>query len=185
MNNNYQNLSNFRLSQEFIGKSKVILLLWGFIQSTLFALSPQIMYRWRSFLLKCFGAQIGKNVVIRPSVKIIYPWKLTIGDYSWIGDDVTLYSIGEINIGHDTVISQKSYICAGGHDYKAANFDTFSKNITIGNKAWIATDVYVAPGVSIADGVIVGARSSVFKNLPEKNMVCTGSPASPIKSRFE
>ena len=183
-NKNYQNLDSFSLSQKFIGKHKLILLFWSFVQCTLFALSPQFMYGWRRFLLRIFGARLGKNVVIRPSVKIIYPWKLNIGDYSWIGDDVTLYAIGKINIGSNTVISQKSYLCAGGHDYKSPTFDTFAKDINIGNKVWITTDVFIAPGITVGDGAIVGARSSVFEDLPE-NMVCIGNPAKAVKSRFE
>lgn len=183
-NKNYQNLNSFKLPRNTIGQHKLILLVWGIVQSTLFALSPQFMYGWRRLLLNLFGARLGKNVVIRPSVKIIYPWKLSIGDYSWIGDDVTLYTIGEINIGSDTVISQKSYVCAGGHDYKSPSFDTYAKGISIGNKVWIATDVFIAPGITISDGAIVGARSSVFEDLPE-NMICFGNPAKAIKSRFD
>ncbi|MFC1589021.1 WcaF family extracellular polysaccharide biosynthesis acetyltransferase, partial [Pseudomonadota bacterium] len=139
----YQNLSSFSLPKGFSGKSILVLLLWAGVQKTFFSLSPQFLYGWRRFLLSLFGAKLGKGVVIRPSVRIIYPWKLTIGDYSWIGDDVTLYTIGEISIGSDTVISQKSYLCAGGHDFKSPAFDTYSKDITIGDKVWIATDVFV------------------------------------------
>ncbi len=77
------------------------------VQATIFAWSPQVLYRWRAFLLRLFGAKIGKNVVIRPSVKITYPWKLTLGDYAWVGDEVNLYTLGEITIGAHSVISQK------------------------------------------------------------------------------
>ena len=180
----YQELSRFSLPQGFAGRSIFIILLWSAVQKTLFALSPQFFYRWRRFLLRLFGAEIGSGVIIRPSVKITYPWKLKVGDYSWIGDDVNLYTIGNISIGSNSVVSQKSYLCAGGHDYKTAHFDTFTGDIIIGNKVWVATDVFVAPGVSINDGVIVGARSSVFKDLPE-NMVCFGNPARAVKSRFD
>lgn len=156
--------------------------LWRIVQFTFFRLSPQALYSWRRFLLRCFGASIGKKVIIRPSVQITYPWKISIGDNSWVGDDAVLYSLGEIEIGSDTVISQRSYICTGSHHYNSKNFDIYSKRISIGNKCWLATDVYVAPGVTIGDFTIVGARSSVFKNLPS-NQVCKGNPAKHYKNR--
>ncbi len=177
-----QNLNKFKLPENFRGRSSITVQLWWFIQATLFALSPQFLYGWRRFLLRRFGAKIGKNVIIRPTVKIQYPWKVKIGDYSWIGDDVNLYSLGEISIGKNTVISQKSYICTGSHDYLSDAFDIYAEPIHIGDKVWIATDVYVAPGVKIEDEVVVGARSSVFKNL-EKGNVYVGSPAKFIKKR--
>ena len=141
------------------------------------------MYGWRRSLLRIFGAKIGRNVIIRPSTQITYPWKLTIGDYSWIGDEVVLYSLGDIVIGSNSVISQRSYICTGTHDYTSSNFSIYAQKITIGDKCWLATDVYVAPGVTINDNTVVGARSSVFKDLP-KGKICLGSPAKPIKSRI-
>lgn len=108
---------------------------------------------------------------------------MSIGDYSWIGDEVTLYSLGEIEIGKNTVISQKSYICTGSHDMHSENFDIFAQKITIKDGCWIATDVFVAPNVTIENNTVVGARSSVFNSLPE-NKVCIGTPAKPIKNRF-
>ena len=95
---------------------------------------------------------------------------------------MVLYSLGEIKIGSHTVISQRSYICTGSHHYNSDNFDIYAKKITIGNKCWLATDVYVAPDVAIGDFTVVGARSSVFKDLPS-NMVCKGHPAKPFKDR--
>lgn len=178
-----QNLAKFKLPDNFRGKSAIVVQLWWFVQASFFKLSPQFAYGWRRFLLRLFGAKIGKGVIIRPTVTTTYPWKVTIGDYSWIGDDVTLYSLGEIEIGKNTVISQKSYICTGSHDMYREDFAIFAKKITIKNGCWIATDVFVAPNVTIEDDVVVGARSSVFNSLP-KNTVCIGSPAKPIKNRF-
>jgi putative colanic acid biosynthesis acetyltransferase WcaF len=141
------------------------------------------MYGWRRFLLRLFGAKIGKNVIIRPNVTITYPWKVTIGDYSWIGDNVVLYSLGDIKIGSNVVISQKSYLCAASHDYGKEDFPIWSKKITIEDECWLATDVYVSPGITIEQGTIVGARSSVFNDLPAYK-ICVGTPAKPIKDRI-
>ncbi len=180
----YQNLNKFNLPSNFRGRSAIIVQLWWLIQSTLFGCSPQFMYRWRSFLLRCFGAKIGKNVVIRPSVRVTYPWKLTIGDNAWVGDNAELYTLGNITIGKNAVVSQKSYLCTGSHDYKSLAFDIYAKPIVIESEVWLAADVYVAPGVTVGKGAVIGARSSVYKDIPE-GMVCIGSPAKPIRKRLD
>ena len=140
------------------------------------------MYAWRRFLLRSFGAKIGKKVLIRPSAKITYPWKVSIGEYSWIGDNAVLYSLGEIQIGDNTVISQRCYLCTGSHKHDVLSFPIYSQKITIGSECWLATDVYVAPGVSINNTCVVGARSSVFTDLDSKK-VYIGSPAKYLKDR--
>ena len=138
---NYQKLDKFSLPPNFRGRGAITVQLWWFIQASLFAWSPQFTYKWRSFLLRCFGAEIGKNVIIRPSVKITYPWKLTIGDNAWVGDNVELYTLGEITIGKNAVVSQRSYLCTGSHNYQSEAFDIYAKPIIIEDEAWVATDV--------------------------------------------
>lgn len=140
------------------------------------------MYGWRRFLLRCFGAHIGTQVIIRPTARIQFPWKVRIGNHSWIGDQVHLYSLGPITIGNDVVISQRSYICTGSHDAQDIKFAIFHKRIAIEDQCWLATDVFVAPGVTIGRGTVVGARSNVFKDLPA-GKICMGSPAKVIKDR--
>ena len=147
-----QDLSGFSVPKGFRGGHPIKVQLWWAVQATLFAWSPQILYRWRAFLLRLFGARIGKGVVIRPSVQITYPWKLTIGDYAWVGDDAVLYTLGDITIGANAVVSQKCYLCTGSHDYMSKHFDITAEPIVIGEKAWLATDVFVAPGVTIGAG---------------------------------
>ncbi len=178
-----QQLNSFNLPADFRGRSAVVVQLWWLVQATLFACSPQFMFGWRRWLLRLFGAKVGQSVLIRPSVKTTYPWKVTIGDFVWIGDDVVLYSLGEIEIGTNAVVSQRSYLCAAGHDYTKTDFPIYDKKIVIGAQAWLATDVFVAPGVSVGEGAVVGARSSVFNDLPPM-MICVGSPAKPIKHRI-
>ena len=177
-----QNLKAYKTPKNFRGRSAFFVQFWWIVQTFLFSPSPQVMYGWRRFLLRCFGAKIGKKVLIRPSVKVTYPWKVSIGDYSWIGDEVVLYSLGDIEIGEHTVISQRSYICTASHKYDKTDFSIYSKKVSIGAQCWLATDVYVAPGLIIEDAVIVGARSSVFSNL-EGNKIYTGAPARYIKDR--
>ena len=132
--------------------------------------------------MRLFGAKIGKNVILRPSMHTQFPWKVEIGDNSWIGDEVVLYGLGNITIGSNVVISQKSYICTGTHDYTQSAFPILQYPITIEDECWLATDVYVAPGINIGKGTVVGARSSVYKSLPAYK-ICIGSPAKVIKER--
>ncbi len=179
----YQDLNKFKLPKNFRGRNAFVVQLWWLVQAIFFNPSPQFLYGWRVFLLRLFGAQIGKKVIIRPTVKITYPWKLTIGDYSWIGDDVSLYTLGNITIGRNVVISQKSYLCTGSHDYLEVDFPIYQKPITICDQVWVASDVFIAPGIVIKKGSVIAARSSVFKNIPS-NKICAGSPAKVIRERI-
>ncbi|MBV1916343.1 MAG: putative colanic acid biosynthesis acetyltransferase [Pseudomonadales bacterium] len=178
-----QRLDQFYLPAGFRGRSAIVVQLWWIVQATLFLHSPQFMYAWRNWLLRLFGATIGKHVIIRPTVRITYPWKLTIGDYSWVGDHAELYTLGPVTIGKHAVISQNSYLCTGSHDYKSESFDIYAEPIVIEDEAWVAADVYVAPGVTIGRGAVIGARSSVYTDMPS-GMVCIGSPAKPVKPRL-
>lgn len=177
-----QNLSLYKTPKNFRGRSKVTVQLWWLTYALLFRTSPQVFYGWRRFLLRCFGATIGKNVLIRPSAQITYPWKVSIGDNSWIGDEVVLYSLGEIHIGKNAVVSQRSYICTGTHNYSKVDFEIYAKKITIHDQSWLATDVFVAPGITINEGTVVGARSTVIEDL-EGYSVYVGSPTRFIKKR--
>jgi putative colanic acid biosynthesis acetyltransferase WcaF len=142
------------------------------------------MYGWRRFLLRLFGAKVGKSVLVRPTARVTYPWKVSIGDHCWVGDDVVLYSLGKIVIGSDVVVSQRSYLCAATHDYRKTTFDILDAPIHVEDEAWLAADVFVGPGVTIQRGAVVGARSSVFSDLPV-GMICFGTPAKPVSPRFE
>ena len=137
---------------------------------------------WRAFILKMFGAKVGYKANIYASVKIWAPWNLSIGDYSSMGPGVDCYNQGKINIGNNTVISQKTYLCASSHDFTKSNFPLICKHIDIGNQVWVAADSFIAPGVSIGEGSVVGARSAVFKNVGIWEVV-GGNPACFIKER--
>src|ERR1700730_512072 len=178
-----QNLKDFRLPPNCRVRSALMVQLWWFVQATLFRGSPQVCYGFRRWLLRRFGAHIGKGVVVRPSATLTYPWRIRIGDHSWIGDDVVIYSFAEITIGNDVVISQKSYLCAGTHDYRSQDFSIQALPIVIEDQAWVAADVFVAPGVTVGKGAVGGSTSSVFTNLPSM-MVCIASPARPVRPRI-
>jgi putative colanic acid biosynthesis acetyltransferase WcaF len=164
------------------GRPKWVILTWWFVQAVCFPLTPHSWHAPRRWLLRRFGATIGKGVVIRPTARFTYPWKVTIGDYSWIGDDVVFYSLDAITIGQHCVVSQKSYLCTGSHNWQDQHFGLEIAPIIVENGAWIATDCFVAPGATIGSNAVVGARSSVFKSLPA-GFICRGTPCRPVAPR--
>lgn len=177
-----QRLDRFALAPGQRGRSALTVQLWWLVQGTLFRWSPQVAYGFRRWLLRCFGAQIGRKVLIRPSATVTYPWKVDIGDYAWIGDDAVLYSLGPIHVGAHAVVSQRSYLCAADHDAAQSDFPLRERAVRIEDGAWVATDVFVGPGVTVGREAVVGARSSVFRSLPPA-MVCLGNPCRPVKPR--
>lgn len=160
------------------GRPGWYILLWWLVQATLFPLTPHSAHGLRVGLLRWFGAKVGQNVSIRPTARFTYPWKVEIGDYSWVGDDVVFYSLDRIAVGQHCVISQKTYLCTGSHSSQDPAFGLQTAPIAIGNGVWVATDCFVAPGVQIGANAVIGARSTVLKNMPNQQ-VCWGSPCQP------
>jgi putative colanic acid biosynthesis acetyltransferase WcaF len=152
------------------------------VYTILFRFSPAPFHRWRSFLLKCFGAKIGKGVHVYPRVKIWAPWNLELKDQCGIANGTTLYSQGSIVVGYRSVISQDSYICTGTHDYTIKEQPLITFPVVIGDHAWVAAGVFVNPGVTIGEGAVIGARSVVTKDIPAW-MICVGHPCKPVKER--
>ena len=179
-----QRLAEFSVPSNFRQRSVVFTLVWWLVQATLFRASPQPMYRWRCFLLRRFGAQIGDGVKIRQSARVTYPWKVSIGDNSWIGDRAELYSLVDITIGANTCISQDVYLCTGSHDMNDLTFSYDCDPIVIGDEAWLAAGSFVAPGVVIGDRAVVGARSLVLDSLSAGG-VYAGHPARFVRHRCD
>jgi putative colanic acid biosynthesis acetyltransferase WcaF len=157
-------------------------LLWAIAYRTLFRCTFHNWYGLRAGILKLFGAKIGKNVRFRRTSHIEIPWHLEIGDDVSIGEEAILYSLGPIKIGARSFLSQYAHLCAGTHDHTSRDYPLVREPITIGEDCWIAADAFVGPGVSIGDRTVVGARSSVFKDLPP-DVIAVGNPAKPIKPR--
>lgn len=175
-------LSKYNQSWFDRGRPGWFVLLWWLVQAVTFPLTPHNVNGLRVAILRAFGAKIGNGVVIRPTARITFPWKLQIGNYTWIGDDVVLYTLDRIEIGQHSVISQKCYLCTGSHQIDDPAFGLTTAPIKIGNGVWVATDSFVAPGVEIGSNSVVGARSSVFRSLPSA-YICWGSPCHPHTPR--
>jgi putative colanic acid biosynthesis acetyltransferase WcaF len=174
--NQFQDLSRFRPPGEFRGRPAWFVQLWWLFEALLVRLTPQALYSWRRFALRLFGARIGRNVLIRPGVRVTFPWKVAIGDHSWIGDNVTLYSIATITIGEHSVVSQEAYLCTATHDHSDISFPLVASPITVEPESWIAARAFVGPGVRIGRGAVVGACSLLLSDVPPAAIV-TGVPA--------
>ncbi len=133
-------------------------------------------------MLRLFGASVGSGARIYPTVSIIIPWNLTIGDEATIGDRVILYALGSIAIGARVTISQGSHLCAGTHDYRKADFPLLKRPIAIGEGAWICADAFIGPDVTIGKYAIVGARAVAMRDVAARTIVA-GNPARIIGYR--
>jgi putative colanic acid biosynthesis acetyltransferase WcaF len=174
-NNTYQGPS-------FSIQNRVGRVVWSIIYQLLFRFSPRPFHRWRSFLLKLFGAKVGKGVHVYPAVKIWAPWNLELGDECGVGNGAILYSQGKITLGYRSIISQGVHICTGTHDYTVSGHPLITAPIIIEDKAWVAAEAFIHPGITIGEGAVIGARSVVTKDMPAW-MVCAGHPCKVIKER--
>lgn len=171
-----------RASQKWSRKALLGRILWECLGRWVFALSPRQIWGWRCAILRAFGATIGKNVHIYPSVSIAIPWNLNIGEDVAVGDKAILYNLGMVTIGARSTVSQYTHLCAGSHDYMSSKFDLQKPPIAIGQEVWLCADSFVGPGVSIGDGSIVGARSVVVRDVPN-HVVIAGNPSRIVKKR--
>lgn len=164
-------------------KSKLARAVWNAVWLCLFRPTPRgALYGWRRFLLRLFGARIGKGANILPSCKVWQPWLLTMGDHSCLSEEVICYSVDRITIGAQAVISQGSYLCCASHDISSPIMELTYAPITIGPQAWIAARAFLAPGVTVGEGAVVGACAVVTKDV-EPWTVVAGNPAREVKKR--
>lgn len=148
----------------------------------LFRCSPRPCFAWRRFLLRCFGAKIGRSVHIYSSATVYFPWNLEVGDESAIGEQVFIYNLGRVTLGSRVTISHRAHLCAGTHDHTKPDFPLLRPPIVIGSDAWICADAFVGPGVTVGDGAIVGARAVAMKDVKPRAIV-VGNPARESKNR--
>jgi putative colanic acid biosynthesis acetyltransferase WcaF len=155
-------------------------LLWWTAYAALFRYSPRPLHQWRSFLLRCFGARLGKGCHIYASAKIWAPWNLECGSWACIANDAEIYNPATVFLGERAVVSQGAFLCAASHDYADPAFPLIHGAIVVGNRAWVAARAVVLMGVKIGEGSVIGAGSIVTKDVPP-NTVCVGNPARVVK----
>ena len=163
-------------------RNKFARLIWRLVWRTLYRPSPRPFHAWRRALLRLFGAKIGQGAHPYPCADIWAPWNLEMGDYSCLSEKVDCYSVDRIRLGSHATVSQYSFLCTASHDDTEPSMPLISSPITIEKGAWVAADVFVGPGVTVGEGSVVGARSTVMHDVMPWVVVC-GNPARVIRSR--
>jgi len=182
MNTVDNSLYNNEWYKNRIGASKSQQVLWYFI-NVCFFINPFNPSSWlKRWLLKLFGARIGRGVVIKPGVSIKYPWKLFVGDYSWIGEKVWIDNLANVVIGNNVCISQGAMMLTGNHNYSAREFDLMVLAIKLEDGVWIGAKSVVCPGVTCKTHSVLSVLSVATKDL-EPYTIYQGNPAIAIKER--
>lgn len=158
--------------------------LWALVQGTVFRWSPRPLHGFRARLLRLFGADIPApgQVVVFPTARITFPWKLTLAPRAMVGPRVTLYNLARITLLRGANLSQNCHLCAGTHDFLRWDMPLVTAPIVIGENAWLGADVFVGPGVTVGELCVVGARSVVVRDLPARK-ICVGQPCRAVKDR--
>jgi putative colanic acid biosynthesis acetyltransferase WcaF len=157
-------------------------MLWYFVSLLAFESGWFPFIRLKPPLLRLFGARIGTQVVIKPYVRIKYPWRLKIGNNCWIGQDVWIDNLADVAIGANVCISQGTFFCTGDHAYQRTTFDLITRKVTVGEGAWVAARSLVLGGVEVGANSLVAAGSVVTKNVAPGAIVA-GNPARFVKQR--
>ena len=160
----------------------LIVFIWYFV-NVIFFLNPFNPFSsLKVFLLKCFGARIGKKVLIKPGISIKYPWKLSLGDNCWLGENVWIDNLDEIVIGNNVCVSQGALLLCGNHNYKKSSFDLITGKIILEDGCWIGARAVVCGGVTCKTHSVLSVNSTANKDL-EPYSIYQGTPAVKVRER--
>jgi putative colanic acid biosynthesis acetyltransferase WcaF len=158
------------------GRSFFVFALWQITKwlffRTVFPWPPQT----KRFLLRVFGAKIGRGTYIKPQVNIHFPWKLEIGDFAWIGEEAFILNFEPIRIGNHACVSQRAFLCAGNHDFRDPKMSYRNRAVVIEEGAWVGAQVFVGPGVTVGAEAVISAGSVLLKDA-DAGMIYSGNPA--------
>lgn len=163
----------------YSAKAKIGRVLWGVVSASLWRLSPRGLHGFRRTLIRLFGGRVGAGTRIDPSVRVEIPWNLTIGANVRVCEHAILYCLGPVTIGDGTLVGPYVHLCAGTHDYTDPRFTLLREPIVIGARCALMTASFVAPKVTVGDGVVLKPRAGLYRN-GEPGRVYAGNPAKPI-----
>ena len=178
---NQVDLSQYKKEPHLRGSGILAVVCWQVIQF-LFVSSFQPSSSVRLFFMRLFGAKIGTGVIAKPYVRVKYPWKLQVGDYSWIGESVWIDNMDNVTIGNHCCLSQGAYICTGNHDWNKSAFDLITRPVVIDDYAWLCARSVVAPGINIRSGAVLTMNSVATTDL-DNWKIYTGNPAREVRDR--
>lgn len=156
--------------------------LWSVVWHAFGIWTPVPFYSWRRFLLRLFGAKVARSAKIYPGVEVWYPRNLRMSPYSCLGRGVVCYSMARVMLEPYALVSQRAHLCCGTHDLDDLDFQLKAKPICIGRNAWVAAEAFVGPGVTLAEGAVLGARGCSFRDL-DSWAVYVGNPAHKVRER--
>jgi putative colanic acid biosynthesis acetyltransferase WcaF len=139
--------------------------------------------RVKLFWLRVFGAKVGLGAYMKPQVNVHFPWKLEIGDFAWIGEEVFILNFEPIRIGSHACISQRAFLCAGNHDFRDPGMSYRNRPVVVEDGAWVGAQVFVGPGVTVGAEAVISAGSVLLKDA-EAGLVYSGNPAKPTGPRW-
>jgi len=179
---NKTDLSKYSNPEYNPGGGAIKRLIWYFVNAIFFRNSMNPSSGIKVFLLKLFGAKVGKGVVIKPSVNIKYPWRLTIGNYTWVGENVWIDNLTDIKIGNNCCLSQGAMLLTGNHNYKKTTFDLITQGITLEDGVWIGAFSVVAPGINCKSHSVLAVNSVAVSELSPYT-IYQGNPAKEVRKR--
>lgn len=164
------------------GRSYPYRALWLLVEALVF-LNPVVApYGIKRWVLRRFGARVGRRVIIKPNVHVKYPWHLAIGDDAWIGERCWIDNYVSVRIGASAVVSQGAYLCTGNHDWSDPGMGLVVKPITVEDGAWVGAFVKLAPGVIVGREAVVTLGSVLLQDA-EPRAIYTGNPAVRVRDR--
>ncbi len=161
---------------------KVVCIVWYFVNVLFFVSHIIPISGLKIWLLQLFGAKVGYGVVIKPGVNIKYPWKLVIGNFSWIGEDVWIDNLEQVIIGSNVCISQGAMLLTGNHNYKKSSFDLVVGPITLEDGVWLGAKSVVCPRITCHSHSILAVGSIATKDL-DSYTIYQGNPAQAVRKR--
>jgi len=164
------------------GRSAIVRALWFFAGLPLLRCQALPSSAFRRWLLRLFGAEIGRAVIIKPGVRVKYPWLLRVGDHCWIGEDCWIDNLSLVCIGNHVCVSQGVYLCTGNHDWSDPAFGLIVRPIHVHDGAWLCARAIIGPGARIGEGAVLTAGSVATKSL-EPYSVYAGNPATQFAHR--
>jgi len=166
-----------------LGRSKFVFMLWYLVKCVFFLSALPWPSRLKAVCLRCFGAKVGRNVYLKPRINIHIPWNLSIGDHTWIGEEVCIINFAPVTIGAHCCLSQRAFLCAANHDFTAENMRYRHAPILVQDGAWIGAQAFVGPGVTLGQECVLTAGSLVTHST-EPAMIYSGNPARAVKPRW-
>lgn len=182
MRMNQVDLSKYDNSWYYPGRGVILRTIWYFVNALFFINPLNPSSSIKVFFLRMFGAKVGRGVVIKPCVNIKYPWHLTIGDHSWLGEKVWIDSLDKVIIGRSCCLSQGAMLLNGNHDYRSVTFDLITKPIVLEDGVWIGAQSLVAPGVTCRSHSVLAVMSVASSDL-KPDTIYRGNPAVEVKLR--